>query len=96
MSSLSTLMGQLRLVAFLEGLSLVLLLFVAMPLKYMLDMPAMVRFVGMGHGLLFVAYVIYVLLAKSEFKWSVGKTLLAIFLSVVPFGTFWADWKLFR
>jgi integral membrane protein len=96
MPSLSTLMGQLRLVAFLEGLSLVLLLFVAMPLKYMLDMPAMVRFVGMGHGLLFVAYVIYVLLAKSEFKWSVGKTLLAIFLSVVPFGTFWADWKLFR
>ncbi len=96
MASLSTLMGQLRLVAFLEGLSLVLLLFVAMPLKYLADMPAMVKIVGMAHGLLFVAYVIYVILAKLEFKWTIGKTLLAIILSVVPFGTFWADWKLFK
>lgn len=96
MASLSTLMGQLRLVAFLEGLSLVLLLFVAMPLKYMADMPAMVRIVGMGHGLLFIAYVVYVILAKAEFKWTIGKTLLALVLSIVPFGTFWADWKLFR
>jgi integral membrane protein len=62
----------------------------------MADMPGMVKVVGMAHGLLFVAYVIYVLLAKGEFKWSIGKTLLALVLSVVPFGTFWADWKLFR
>lgn len=94
--ALNTLMGQLRLVAFLEGLSLVLLLFVAMPLKYMADMPAMVRIVGMAHGLLFVAYVGYVLFARSDFKWTWGKTLLALALSIVPFGTFWADWKLFR
>jgi integral membrane protein len=96
MASLSTLLGQLRLIAFLEGLSLVLLLFVAMPLKYMAGMPAMVKIVGMAHGLLFVAYVIYVYLAKVEFKWTWGKTLLAWVLSIVPFGTFWADWKLFR
>ena len=94
--ALNTMMGQLRLVAFLEGLSLILLLFVAMPLKYMADMPAMVRIVGMAHGLLFIGYVGYVLFAKSEFKWSWGKTLLALVLSIVPFGTFWADWKLFK
>lgn len=96
MASLSTLLGQLRLIAFLEGLSLIILLFVAMPLKYQFDMPAMVRYVGMAHGLLFVAYVIYVILARTEFKWSWGKTLLAIILSIVPFGTFWADAKLFK
>lgn len=93
---LNTLMGQLRLVAFLEGLSLVLLLFVAMPLKYLADMPLMVRVVGMAHGILFIAYVGYVLFARSDFKWSNKKTLLALVLSVVPFGTFWADVKLFR
>jgi len=96
MASLTTFIGQLRLVAFLEGVSLLLLLFIAMPLKYMADMPGMVKVVGMAHGLLFIAYVVYVLLAKSEFKWSIGTTLLALVLSVVPFGTFWADWKLFR
>lgn len=93
---LKSLMGQLRIIAFLEGLSLVILLFVAMPLKYMADMPMMVRVVGMAHGLLFIAYVIYVILAKGEFKWTIGKTLLALVLSIIPFGTFWADWKLFR
>ena len=94
--ALNTMMGQLRLVAFLEGLSLVILLFVAMPLKYMADMPAMVRIVGMAHGLLFIVYVGYVLFARSEYGWDMRKTLLALVLSVIPFGTFWADWKLFR
>lgn len=89
-------MGQLRLVAFLEGLSFIVLLFIAMPLKYMADMPMMVRYVGMAHGVLFIAYLAYVYMARQEFKWSNGKTVLALVLSVVPFGTFWADWKLFR
>lgn len=94
--ALNTMMGQLRLVAFLEGLSLIILLFIAMPLKYMADMPQMVRIVGMAHGLLFIVYVGYVLFARSEFGWDMRKTLLALGLSIVPFGTFWADWKLFR
>lgn len=96
MASLSTLMGQLRLIAFLEGVSFVLLMFVAVPLKRYADMPTMVSYVGMAHGLLFIAYVVYVFIARSEFKWTWGKTALALVLSVVPFGTFWADWKLFR
>lgn len=94
--ALNTMMGQLRLVAFLEGLSLVILLFIAMPLKYLADMPSMVRIVGMAHGLLFIAYVGYVLFARPEFGWDARKTLLALVLSIVPFGTFWADVKLFR
>lgn len=89
-------MGQLRLVAFLEGISFVLLMFIAVPLKYYAGMPGMVKVVGMAHGLLFVGYIIYVLLAQNEFKWAWRKTLLALLLSVLPFGTFWADWKLFR
>jgi len=89
-------MGQLRLVAFLEGISFVLLMFIAVPLKYYAGMPGMVKVVGMAHGLLFVGYIIYVLLAQNEFKWVWRKTLLALLLSVLPFGTFWADWKLFR
>ncbi len=96
MASLNTLLGQLRLIALLEGISAVLLFFVAMPLKYLAGEPGMVKVVGMGHGLLFVAYIIYVLIAHNEFKWKWSKTALALVLSIPPFGTFWADWKLFR
>lgn len=94
--SLKTLMGQLRLVAFLEGLSFIILLFIAMPLKYMADMPMAVRVVGMAHGVLFIAYLAYVYMAREEYKWDNKKTFLALVLSIVPFGTFWADLKLFR
>ncbi len=92
MASLSTLMGQLRLIAFLEGVSYLVLLFVA----YGIRMPDVIKILGPIHGFLFIAYVIYVFIAKSEFKWTWGKTLLALVLSIIPFGTFWAEWKLFR
>ena len=54
-------MGRLRLIAFLEGLSLLVLLGIAMPLKYLAGQPAAVRYVGMTHGLLFVLYVLLVI-----------------------------------
>ncbi len=67
-----------------------------MPLKYFFGQPETVRVVGMAHGLLFVLYVLLVIQVKIEYGWSFKKMLLALLASVVPFGTFWADAKLFR
>lgn len=96
MNLLSTQLGRLRLLAFTEGVSFLILLFVTMPLKYAFGMPGPNKVFGMVHGLLFVLYVLAVVQVKIEKDWSIKKTLLALVASVVPFGTFWADVKLFR
>lgn len=93
---LTTTLGRLRVVAFVEGVSFLVLLFIAMPLKYWAGLPQVVRVVGMAHGLLFVLYVLYAVLAKVEYGWSFRKLALALLASVVPFGTFYADKHLFR
>jgi integral membrane protein len=67
-----------------------------MPLKYLAGQPEAVRMVGMAHGLLFVLYVLLVIMAAIERSWSFKKTVLAFLASLVPFGPFYADKKLFR
>jgi integral membrane protein len=86
----------LRITALLEGLSFLVLLGIAMPLKYMFDKPEMVRIVGMAHGVLFVAYIILVIVVRELVKWNLKQTALALIASVLPFGTFYADKKLFK
>ena len=93
---LKTPLGRLRLVGFLEGLSFLVLLGIAMPLKYMAGEPAAVRVVGMAHGLLFVLYVFLLIQNSIEHRWSVGKAVLGFIASLLPFGTYYADKKLFR
>ncbi len=93
---IKTLLGRLRIIGFAEGLSFLVLLGIAMPLKYMLGLPETVRVVGMVHGLLFVLYVLLVVQVKIEYGWTFKKMGLALLASLVPFGTFWADVKLFR
>lgn len=80
-------------ISFLEGISLLLLLFVAMPLKYVWGNPEYVRFVGMAHGLLFVAYVLLAIMTKFELEWKVKTLLIVLVASVIPFGTFYVDKK---
>ncbi|RTQ50866.1 DUF3817 domain-containing protein [Hymenobacter gummosus] len=92
----SSSLGRLRVVGFLEGLSFLVLLGIAMPLKYVFGQPEAVRHVGMAHGLLFVLYVLLVIGAAVEYRWSLRKAALAFVASLVPLGTFWADKKLFR
>lgn len=80
-------------ISFLEGISLLLLLFVAMPLKYVWGNPEYVRIVGMAHGLLFVAYVLLAIMTKFELEWKVKTLLIVLVASVIPFGTFYVDKK---
>ncbi len=81
-------------VAFWEGVSYLVLLFVAMPLKYQFDKPETVRIVGMAHGVLFVLFCVVLtgLLSKKKLKFSFSA--FAFVMSLVPFGTFYLDKKL--
>lgn len=89
-------LGQLRIVGFLEGVSFLVLLGIAMPLKYYWEMPEAVRIVGMAHGVLFILYIIYVLLVHLQQKWTLKILSVAILASFVPLGTFYADVRIFR
>ena len=90
-----TTLDKFRAVAFLEGCSFILFR-ITMPLKYMLGFPKPNYFVGMAHGVLFIAYVVLLGLVVIQYKWSLKKAILALLASFVPFGTFYADKKLFR
>lgn len=83
--------GRFRLVAISEGISYVLLLFIAMPLKYYADMPDAVKYTGWVHGLLFVLYMLALLTVKMNLNWGFKKTLVAFLASLIPFGTFILD-----
>lgn len=78
----------------LEAISFLLLLGVAMPLKYVYGQPMAVRVVGSLHGLLFVLYCHAALMMAFKRGWSPGKTALALVASVFPGGPFLFDWKL--
>ena len=91
---MNTALGWLRLIGFIEGISLLILLFVAMPLKYIWDMPAMVSIVGWAHGILFMAFLFSALQVYFLHRWPFTKLMLAGVASFVPFGTFWFDKRL--
>lgn len=90
---LKTTLGRFRIIGFMEGISYLILLFIAVPLKYMWGQPAAVRTFGSVHGFLFVLYILYVFLCKIEYRWSVMKMLILLAISIIPFGNFYADRK---
>lgn len=93
----STSIGVLRLIAFLEGISFLILLFVAMPIKYVLGNDAWVKSVGQAHGLLFVLLIVITLFVGYEKQWKLtGITLKVLASSIIPFGTFYVDYKILR
>jgi integral membrane protein len=88
-------LGSLRVVAFIEGCSFLLLGF-TMILKYKFSMPEPNYIVGLAHGILFVLYVVLLIQVSFLQKWSLLKMFLAFLASLIPFGTFYADKVLFR
>ena len=85
-----------RFVAFLEGISYILLLFIALPIKYLLNDPTYVKLLGMPHGILFVVYIILSVIGKNNFKWSYLEFFIVSAASLIPFGTFYVDRKYLR
>lgn len=94
---LTTALGRLRLLALLEGLSLLLLIFVAVPMKRLAGDPSLVSWIGPIHGALFLLFVMTALRVSVEQQWSFRQTtwkfLVACF---IPFGTFYIDHKILK
>jgi integral membrane protein len=91
---LTTSVGRVRVVGMMEGVSFLLLMGVAMPLKYWAGMPAAVKWTGWIHGILFILYGLVVLIALVRGRLSFGKAVLAFFASLIPFGPFLMDGRL--
>ena len=105
-----TLIGKFRLLGFVEGLSYLLILGVAMPrwLIYLLSkleveipqwlnvlvMPNAIRVIGMTHGILFILYCLQLYLTVRHHKWSLGYAAYLFVAALIPFGTFYTDRRL--
>jgi integral membrane protein len=90
-------LGILRILGLLEGSSLIALIFIAMPLKYVFESPLAVQVVGPIHGVLFILFVLISLTVSIAQGWSFWKTTWKVMLSsFVPFGTFYVDAKILK
>ncbi|MBK6628521.1 MAG: DUF3817 domain-containing protein [Flavobacteriales bacterium] len=90
------LLARFRTVAIAEGWSFLVLLFVAMPLKYMIGWPWAVKVVGWAHGVLFVWYWVAAVPLFTKLKWDVERIVGLGAASVLPFGTFVMERKWLR
>jgi len=94
---LKTNVGRLRIVGFLEGISLLGLLFVAVPMKYLLLFPDATRIPGTIHGALFLLFIFGTLSVGVEQEWKFKRTTWKVLLAcIIPFGTFYIDKKILR
>ena len=82
-----------RTIALLEGVSYLLLLFLATPIKYLSNDPQYVKLLGMPHGLLFIGYILLAFIFKNKTNWSKSQFGTVLLASVIPFGTFYVDRK---
>jgi len=94
MNLLQTNIGRLRILGFLEGISFLVLLGFAMPMKYAAGKPEYVKIIGMAHGVLFILFVLNTISVWAEYKWKARTALIVLLASIIPFGTFVADKKI--
>jgi integral membrane protein len=89
--NLHPVIGRLRMAGIAEGISFILLLFIAMPVKYLAGNPTLVWYMGWVHGLLFMLYILALIAVKINLEWKFKKTAIAFLASLIPFGTFILD-----
>ena len=91
---MDTALGRLRLIGMIEGISFLLLLGIAMPLKYVWGMPIAVKIVGWAHGLLFTAFGVALLQVWTQRGWPLSRVMLVFFAALFPGGPFLIDKRL--
>lgn len=96
MQWIKTSIGRLRVIGFWEGVSFLVLLLIAMPLKYLAGQPQAVSVVGMAHGVLFMLYLAAAIQAALDHDWTWKRTLLVMVASVLPAGPFVVDARILR
>lgn len=84
------------LISMAEGTSFLVLLLIAMPLKYMANMPLMVKYLGWVHGVLFILYIVNVALLGGKLKWSIKRMLLYFLAAILPVAPFIVERKVKR
>lgn len=85
-----------RIIALLEGVSYIVLLFIAVPIKYLLHDEFYVKMLGMPHGVLFIMYILLAFKIKNRMNWNLNQFIIIIISSLIPFGTFYVDSKYLR
>ncbi|MEH6537782.1 MAG: DUF3817 domain-containing protein [Psychroserpens sp.] len=88
-----SLLNSFRIVALLEGVSYILLLFIATPIKRFAHDDTYVKIFGMPHGLLFLAYIVLAIMVGKELKWKTRTLFTVLIASIIPFGTFYIEKK---
>jgi integral membrane protein len=89
--------GRLRLLAFLEGTSLLILVLIAVPMKHFAGDPGLVKAVGPVHGALFLLFVFQTISVALEQRWSFqSRTWKVLVACLIPFGTFYIDRTILR
>lgn len=89
-------LSALRTTGIIEGISFLILLGIAMPMKYVFGQPELVRYVGSIHGVLTILYIFLLINVSIRMQWSIKTTALAFIASLVPFGMLYAEFKIFR
>lgn len=82
-----------KVLMFLEGCSLLVLMFIAMPARALMHDPTPVRVMGMIHGILFLMFFYTLLTTALELKWSLKQFIIALIAASLPFGSFWFERK---
>ena len=85
-----------RIISFLEGVSYLLLLFIATPIKYIQGNEAYVKMLGMPHGILFMLYIVLAIVLRKDMKWDSKSFTIILLCAIIPFGTFYVDKKYLR
>ncbi|SFT68889.1 integral membrane protein [Chryseobacterium formosense] len=80
-----------RKTAIIEGISYLILLFIAMPIKYIFDIPEPVKYFGWIHGVLFLFYMAVLIIAAVNYKWSIKRIVIYVMGSILPFVPFILD-----
>lgn len=94
---INTQIGRLRIISYLEGISLLILLFIAVPKKYIWNDPTLVKAMGPVHGLLFLLFIVNTISVAVEERWKFrDRTWKVLVACIVPFGTFYIDHYILR
>jgi integral membrane protein len=82
-----------KIAGWLETASFLILLLIAMPMKYMMGEPALVKLMGSIHGGLFMVYVLMAFIAADRLSWSPKVRFHSLIAAIVPMGPIWFDKK---
>jgi integral membrane protein len=89
--SISTALRNYRITAWITGIGLLVLVFVAMPLKYFFDTPGPVAVVGVTHGFLYMLYIVATLLLAERVRAKPLEALVVLLAGTVPIASFLAE-----